>query len=376
MTSSGPLHGLTVIELAGIGPGPFAAGLMRDLGATVVRIERASGGTPLPMAAERIGVRDRVVLHLDLKDEQGRATAKDLIAGADVLVEGFRPGVAERLGLGPDAVAEMNPALIYLRISGWGQDGPYAQMAGHDINYIGLSGVLAAIGDARPIPPLNLVGDYAGGALYGVIGVLAALVSRGVTSQGAVIDAAMVDGSAALMAPILDLMATGLWSGQRSSNLLDGGAPFYRTYETADGGFMAVGALEEPFYVLFVGGLGLDADQLPQRMDPNNWDQLASEFSAAFAERTQQEWCEVFDGTDACVTPVLAVADAATHPHNRARDVYGSRGGILVPNVAPRIAGHEVQRREDAAVSDILVATGLSAETARRLESEGLSYWV
>ncbi|MGI9529357.1 MAG: CaiB/BaiF CoA transferase family protein [Acidimicrobiia bacterium] len=376
MTTAGPLDGLAVIELAGIGPGPFAAGLMGDLGATVVRIERASGATPLPMAAERIGVRDRVVLHLDLKDEQGLATAKDLIASADVLVEGFRPGVAERLGLGPEVMTELNPAIVYLRISGWGQEGPYAQMAGHDINYVGLSGVLAAIGDARPIPPLNLVGDYAGGALYGVIGVLAALVSRGATSRGAVIDAAMVDGSAALLAPILDLMAAGLWSDQRSSNLLDGGAPFYRTYETADGSFMAVGALEEPFYQLFVEGLELDARDLPSRMDPGNWSQLASEFSSAFAERTQQEWCEVFDGTDACVTPVLAVADAAAHPHNRARDLYREREGDLVPHVAPRIEGLEVRRREDAAVSDILMATGLSAETARRLESEGLSYWV
>lgn len=376
MIGTGPLDGLTVIELAGIGPGPFATGLMGDLGATVVRIERASGGTPLPMAAERIGVRDRLVLHLDLKDAQGLGMAKDLIAGADVLVEGFRPGVAERLGLGPEAATGINPALVYLRISGWGQDGPYAQMAGHDINYIGLSGVLAAIGDVRPIPPLNLVGDYAGGALYGVIGVMAALVARGDTGRGAVIDAAMVDGSAALLAPILDLMAAGLWSGRRSANLLDGGAPFYRTYETADGSFMAVGALEEPFYLLFVEGLELDLESLPSRMDPANWSQLASEFSSAFARRTQQEWCEVFDGTDACVTPVLAVADAAAHPHNRARDLYGSREGDLVPHMAPRIGGHDARCREDAAVSDILMATGLSAETARRLESEGLSYWV
>lgn len=376
MKGGGPLEDHTVIELAGIGPGPFAAGLLGDLGATVVRIERASGGTPLPMAAERIGVRDRVVLHLNLKDEQDLGFARELIAGADVLVEGFRPGVAERLGLGPTTVTELNPALVYLRISGWGQDGPYAQMAGHDINYIGLSGVLAAIGESRPIPPLNLVGDYAGGALYGVIGVLAALVSRQSTSRGAVIDAAMIDGSAALLAPIIDLMAAGLWSDERSSNLLDGGAPFYRTYETADGSYMAVGALEEPFYVSFVEGLGLDVDSLPSRMDPDSWNQLASQFSAAFASRTQDEWCDVFDGTDACVTPVLTVAEAAAHPHNRSRDLYGSRNGGSVPNMAPRIEGHEVRRRADVAVSDILMATGLPAETARRLESEGLSYWV
>lgn len=376
ISGAGPLHGHTVIELAGIGPGPFAAGLFSDLGATVVRIERVSGGTPLPMGAERIGVRNRVVVHLDLKDRQGLAAAKGLIAEADVLVEGFRPGVVERLGLGPIPMTELNPGLVYLRISGWGQDGPFSQMAGHDINYIGLSGVLAAIGDARPIPPLNLVGDYAGGALYGVIGVLAALVSRHGDEKGAVIDAAMIDGSAALLGPIIGLMASGLWSDRRSSNLLDGGAPFYRTYETADGEFMAVGALEEPFYQSFVEGLGLDSSLLPPRMDPANWTRLASTFSSAFASRSRSEWCEIFDGTNACVTPVLSVSDAAAHPHNRARNLYGTRDGDPVPQMAPRIGGHQVQRRDDASISDILVATGLPAETARRLESEGLSYWV
>lgn len=374
--SSSPLHGHTVVELAGIGPGPFAAGTLSDLGATVVRIERAAGGTALPMGAEQIGVRNRVVVHLDLKDPEGLASALNLISHADVLVEGFRPGVVERLGLGPKPMTEMNPGLVYLRISGWGQEGPYSQMAGHDINYIGLSGVLAAIGEARPIPPLNLVGDYAGGALYGVIGVLAALVSRQGNGKGTVIDAAMVDGAAALLGPIVDLMASGMWSERRSSNLLDGGAPFYRTYETADGRFMAVGALEEPFYQSFVEGLGLDPTTLPSRMDKVNWPQLASTFCAAFASRGQSDWCAVFDGTDACVTPVLSMSHAATHPHNQARDLFATVDGDPVPNLAPRIAGYEGRRDDDASVSDILVASGLPAETARRLEAEGLSYWV
>jgi len=374
--SSSPLHGHTVVELAGIGPGPFAAGTLSDLGATVVRIERAAGGTALPMGAEQIGVRNRVVVHLDLKDPEGLASALNLISHADVLVEGFRPGVVERLGLGPKPMTEMNPGLVYLRISGWGQEGPYSQMAGHDINYIGLSGVLAAIGEARPIPPLNLVGDYAGGALYGVIGVLAALVSRQGNGKGTVIDAAMVDGAAALLGPIVDLMASGMWSERRSSNLLDGGAPFYRTYETADDRFMAVGALEEPFYRFFVEGLGLDPTLLPARMDPANWPRLVSTFCAAFASRSQSDWCAIFDGTDACVTPVLAVSDAAAHPHNQARDLFTTFEGDPVPNVAPRIGGHEVRRHDDTSVSDILLATGLPTETAQRLEAEGLSYWV
>ena len=372
---AGPLHGHTVVELAGIGPGPYAAGLLRDLGATVVRIERASGGVPLPMGAERIGVKNRVVVHLDLKDPSGLSVAKDLIARSDVLVEGFRPGVVERLGLGPSPMTEINPGLVYLRISGWGQDGPYAQMAGHDINYIGLSGVLAAIGEARPIPPLNLIGDYAGGALFGVVGALAALVSRQSTGHGAVVDAAMVDGSAALLSPIVDLMTSGMWSENRASNLLDGGAPFYRTYETADGEFMAVGALEEPFYQSFVEGLGLEASSLPPRMDPTNWSHLASAFANAFVAATQAEWCDVFDGTDACVTPVLPVSAAARHPHNRARGVFAADGDPT-PNIAPRIGGHEVRSHDHALISDILVATGMSADAAQRLENDGLAYWV
>lgn len=375
MTAAGPLDGHTVIELAGIGPAPYAAGLLSDLGATVVRIERPSGGVPLPMGAERIAVKNRVVVHLDLKDPLDLSDARDLIAHADVLVEGFRPGVVERLGLGPMQLTEINQGLVYLRISGWGQDGPYAQMAGHDINYIGLSGVLAAIGETRPVPPLNLIGDYAGGALFGVVGVLAALVSRQNTGHGAVIDAAMVDGSAALLSPIVDLMASGMWSETRAANLLDGGAPFYRTYQTADGEFMAVGALEEPFYRTFVEGLGLDTSSLPQRMDPSNWSDLADMFADTFAGATQSEWCAVFDGTDACVTPVLSVSAAASHPHNLARDLFASHGPPI-PRPAPRIGGHGMRRHDHAPVSDILGSSGLSVEAAQRLENEGLAYWV
>ena len=370
-----PLSGHTVVELAGIGPGPFAAGLLGDLGATVNRLESPTGSAVLPMGAERIGLRNRLVAHLDLKDAGDLTLAKELISNADVLIEGFRPGVMERLGLGPHELMERNGGLVYLRISGWGQEGPYSQMAGHDINYIGLAGVLAAIGETRPIPPLNLIGDYAGGALYGVVGVLAALVSRQKTERGAVVDAAMVDGAAALMGPIIDLMGSGMWTEHRASNLLDGGAPFYRTYETSDGRFMAVGALEEPFYQAFLEGLGLDPSGLPSRMDPTNWADLAERFAGAFVSRTQEEWCTTFDGTDACVTPVLSVTDAARHPHNADRGLYTQVGDALVPTIAPRMGAGTERSRAESSISDTLVAAGLAAEEAHRLESEGLSYW-
>lgn len=370
-----PLSGHTVVELAGIGPGPFAAGLLGDLGASVIRIERPTGNAVLPMGAERIGLRNRLVARLDLKDAGDLALAKELIGGADVLIEGFRPGVMERLGLGPHELMESNGGLVYLRISGWGQEGPYSQMAGHDINYIGLAGVLAAIGETRPIPPLNLIGDYAGGALYGVVGVLAALVSRQQTQRGTVVDAAMLDGAAALMGPIIDLMGSGMWTERRASNLLDGGAPFYRTYETSDGRFMAVGALEEPFYQAFLEGLGLDPSGLPSRMDPTNWSDLAERFAGAFLSRTRDEWCVTFDGTDACVTPVLSVTDAACHPHNTDRGLYTQIGDALVPTIAPRMGAGTERSRAESSISDTLVAAGLAAEEAHRLESEGLSYW-
>jgi alpha-methylacyl-CoA racemase len=327
------------------------------------------------MGAERIGLRNRLVAHLDLKDASDLALAKELIGGADVLIEGFRPGVMERLGLGPHELMESNGGLVYLRISGWGQEGPYSQMAGHDINYIGLAGVLAAIGETRPIPPLNLIGDYAGGALYGVVGVLAALLSRQQTQRGDVVDAAMLDGAAALMGPIIDLMGSGMWTERRASNLLDGGAPFYRTYETSDGRFMAVGALEEPFYQAFLEGLGLDPSGLPARMDPTNWADLAERFAGAFVSRTQDEWCVTFDGTDACVTPVLSVTEAARHPHNTDRGLYTQIGDALVPTTAPRMGAGTERSRAEASISDTLVAAGLAAEEAHRLESEGLSYW-
>jgi alpha-methylacyl-CoA racemase len=349
---------------------------MADLGATVVRIERPGGGTSLPMGADRIAVRNRLIMELDLKEPAGQALVRSLIDEADVLVEGFRPGVAERLGLGPDEVRSTNEGLVYTRISGWGQEGPYSRMAGHDINYIGLTGVLAAIGTERPLPPLNIVGDYAGGALYAVIGTLAALYDRANTGKGRVVDAAMVDGAASLLSPILDLATMGMWTQERESNLLDGGAPFYRCYATSDDRFMAVGALEPVFYSAMLVGLGIEPADLPDRHDPSNWQDLAAVFEAVFLSRTQSEWCAEFDGTDACVTPVLSMVEAGDHPHNEARDIIGTFDGKPVPGVAPRMGISRPRNRADSPVSDILVSIGLPADEARRLESDGLSYWV
>jgi alpha-methylacyl-CoA racemase len=245
---------------------------------------------------------------------------RSLIDSADVLIEGFRPGTTERLGVGPERFNDSNPGLVYVRVTGWGQEGPYASMAGHDINYIGLSGALAAIGEEeRPTPPLNLLGDYAGGSMFAVVGVLAALVERSHTGRGAIIDTAMIDGVSSLLAPIRDLSEMGAWVENRSSNLLDGGAPFYRTYATSDGRFVAVGALEPAFYSAFVEGLGLDESDLPNRFDPDNWANLAATFSGVLAAESRDHWQSVFDGTDACVTPVLAMSESQTHPQNQAR---------------------------------------------------------
>ena len=315
-TGSLSLAGITVVELAGIGPAPLACTMLADMGSTVIRIERVSGVDLL----SRVGVRPRPTIQVDIKTEEGREVVAALVDSADVLIEAFRPGTTERLGLGPERFAETNPGLIYVRLTGWGQDGPYASMAGHDINYIGLTGALAAIGDeSRPIPPLNLLGDYAGGSMFAIVSILAALVRRTRTGEGALIDTAMIDGVSSLLTPIKDLANLGVWTETRSSNLLDGGSPFYRTYETSDGGFMAVGALEPAFYSALVTGLGLEEAALPTRDDPSNWDRLADMFAGVFARETRDHWQSVFDDTDACVTPVLTMSEAPSHPQNQSR---------------------------------------------------------
>jgi len=378
--TDGPLPGLRVIELAGIGPGPFACNFLADLGATVVRIERAGRSNALPDAMAAIGRRERATLYLNLKEVEDRSIATTVIEGADVLVEGFRPGVAERLGIGPEPMCEMNRSLIYVRMTGWGQVGPYASMAGHDINYIGLAGALAAIGKRRmPLPPLNLVGDYGGGGMFAVVGILAALFERSITGSGQVIDVAMLDGTATLMGPVRDLFNAGVWSAERASNFLDGGAPFYRCYETSDGRYVAVGALEPQFYSELISGLGLDESDLGNRFDRENWPSLHEQFAAVFAQRSRDEWTEVFDGTDACVTPVLALDEVASHPHNHDRGALRASTTGPVPAVAPRFehldTGSAVVGTDAKSVADVLEAMGLSREVVDGLLEDGTIGW-
>jgi len=333
-----PLEGLRVVELAAIGPVPYAGMLLADLGAQVVRVDRADGQRPF--AAWHRGLdRGRAAVALDLKAPDGLAALLELADRSDVLLEGFRPGVAERLGFGPRVCLERNPGLVYGRMTGWGQDGPLAHTVGHDINYLALSGALDAIGPegGDPVVPLNLVGDFAGGSLPLVVGVLAALFERRATGAGRVIDAAIVDGTASLLTMLAAMDGAGLWSRGRGRNLLDGGAPFYTVYTCADGRHVAVGALEERFYLAFVRGLGLDARQLPDRDDPENWPRLRRAFALRFAEDGRDAWARRFEGSEACVTPVLSLAEAAEHPHHRARGTYRSDGaGLRLPGPAPR----------------------------------------
>jgi len=338
---SGPLHGVTVVEMAAIGPVPFCGMLLADLGADVIRIDRMRGSAgTLPAEMLATASRGRRSVAIDLKLPEGTATALQVVSGADVLLEGFRPGVMERLGLGPDVCAEHNPSLVYGRMTGWGQDGPYASMAGHDINYIGLTGALGAIGpdDRPPPPPLNLIGDYGGGSMYLAFGVLAALLERGTSGSGQVVDAAMVDGASSLMSIFYELQAIGYWEDRRGSNLLDGGAPFYRTYETADARYVAVGAIEPQFYAALVAGLEIDPVDLPHQLDRERWPEVAARLATVFRSRTLASWQEVFEGTDACVTPVLGMGEAPRHPHNAARQTFITRDGHVAPAPAPRFS--------------------------------------
>ncbi|MFF5489781.1 CaiB/BaiF CoA transferase family protein [Streptomyces virginiae] len=335
----GPLAGVRVVELAGIGPGPFAAMLLADLGADVVRVDRPGGGGLAVDPAYDVTNRGKRSVLLDLKSADGPARVLDLVERADVLLEGFRPGVAERLGVGPAECHARNPKLVYGRMTGWGQDGPLAERAGHDIAYIAVTGALGMIGKPGepPAVPANLVGDYAGGSLYLVIGVLAALHHARATGTGQVVDAAIVDGTAHLTAMIHGMMAAGGWQDRRGANLLDGGCPFYGTYETSDGGYMAVGALEQQFYDAFVELLGIE-DQAPARKDLARWGELREVVAARFRTRTRAEWTAVFEGSDACVAPVLSLREAPDHPHLAARGTFTDLGGIVQPAPAPRFS--------------------------------------
>ncbi|WP_030355176.1 CaiB/BaiF CoA transferase family protein [Streptomyces scopuliridis] len=337
---NGPLTGVRVVELAGIGPGPFAAMTLADLGADVVRVDRPGGaGLGIDPAYDLTNRNKRSVL-IDLKTEDGAARVLDLAERADVLIEGYRPGVAERLGVGPRECLDRNPRLVYGRMTGWGQDGPLAERAGHDIGYIAVTGALSMIGTAGEPPalPANLLGDYAGGSLYLVIGVLAALQhARTPDGAGQVVDAAIVDGTAHLTTMIHAMMGAGGWQDRRGANLLDGGSPFYGSYETADGEYMAVGALEQRFYNEFVELLGI-AEELPPRKDFGRWDELREAVAARFRTKTRQEWTAVFEGSDACVAPVLSLREAPAHPHLAARGTFTDHAGLTQPAPAPRFS--------------------------------------
>ncbi|MER5401920.1 CaiB/BaiF CoA-transferase family protein [Streptomyces sp. NPDC002599] len=335
----GPLAGVRVVELAGIGPGPFAAMLLADLGADVVRVDRPGGPGLGVDPAHDITNRNKRSVIIDLKAEDGASRVLDLAERADILIEGYRPGVAERLGVGPEDCRARNPALVYGRMTGWGQEGPLAQRAGHDIAYIALTGTLGMIGDPDrpPAVPANLLGDYAGGSLYLVVGLLAALHHARATGTGQTVDAAIVDGTAHLSTMIHGMIAAGGWQDRRAANLLDGGCPYYGTYETADGRHMAVGPLEQRFYDRFVDLLGIP-ELGPAHKDPARWEELRTAVADRFRTRTRDEWTAVFEDTDACVAPVLSLREAPGHPHLAARGTFVDHGGITQPAPAPRFS--------------------------------------
>ena len=340
---SGPLDGLRIIELAGLGPAPFAGMMLADAGADIVRIDRFERATYPPHSEAHVDLmnRGRRSVAVDLKNPGGVGLVLRLVEVADGLMEGFRPGVAERLGLGPDVCLARNPRLVFGRMTGWGQDGPLAQAAGHDIDYIALSGALEPIGRAgqAPLPPLNLVGDFGGGGMLLAFGMVAAILSARQTGAGQVVDAAMVDGAASLMTMTTTLRAAGKRDGPRGTNLLDTGAHFYEVYETSDGGFIGVGAIEPQFYAELIRLLGLEGEDLPPQMDRDAWPGMKERFARIFAGRTRADWEAVFDGTDACATPVLSPAEAPDHPHNRFRQTFTEVAGVVQPAPAPRFLG-------------------------------------
>ncbi|QWC56644.1 CoA transferase [Erythrobacter sp. 3-20A1M] len=340
-TRGGPLSGLTIVEFAGIGPGPFCGMMLADHGADVIRIDRASGarGGSQPVSTKDVLARGRRSIALDLKSEQGVALARRLCTGADGLIEGFRPGVMERLGLGPEELLRDNPKLVYGRMTGWGQTGPYAHAAGHDINYIALSGALAHFGRAgeKPTPPINLVGDFGGGGMMLAFGMVAALLNVARGGEGQVIDAAMTDGSAVLMAMLHGMRSMGAWSDERGTNIIDTGAPFYDTYQTADGKYVAIGSIEPQFYAELRRLAGLaDDPAFDAQHDRANWPALKEKLAGVFATKTRAEWDALMEHTDVCYAPVLTMGEAPEHPHNRTRETFVTVGGDIQPAPAPR----------------------------------------
>ncbi len=376
----GPLDGVRVIELAGIGPAPFCAMLLSDMGADVLRIDRIEAidlGVPVDPRFNLLN-RGRRSVAIDLKRPEGVAAVRRLVTRADALVEGFRPGVTERLGLGPDDCFALNPRLVYGHVTGWGQDGPLAQAAGHDINYIALAGVLSAIGprDGAPLPPLNLVGDYGGGALYLAFGVVCALLEARSSGQGQVVDAAMVDGAASLATSAYGQLAAGTWMQSRGSNLLDGGAPWYSAYATADGEYVCIGAIEARFYAELLKHLHLDKEDLPDQHDRAGWPRLRVRFAEVFRSKTRGEWSRILEGSDACFAPVLSLVEAMKHPHNKARGTFVEVDGVVQPGPAPRFSRSKPTIRRGAAMPGqhteaALADWGFSAAEVASLRKSG-----
>lgn len=372
--AQGPLSGLKVLEFAGLGPGPFCGMLLSDLGADVVRIDRKGSGRDSPA---EVTARGRRSVALDLKSPAAIEACLTLMESADGLIEGFRPGVMERLGLGPDIALARNPRLVYGRMTGWGQTGPYAKAAGHDMNYIAISGALAAIGtEDKPVPPLNLVGDFGGGALYLAFGLLAGVIHARATGQGQVIDCAMSDGAASLMAMFYGFKAAGLWGEGRRSNLLDGGAHFYDTYRCADGQWISIGAIEPQFYQLLLEKTGITDPQFRRQMSREDWPHLREKLAAVIATRTRDDWCALMDGTDVCFAPVLTMDEAPAHAHNAARQTFVEVAGVTQPAPTPRFSvtpgaiqgpPPKIGADNDAALAD----WGFPAEAIAGLKDEG-----
>ena len=376
----GPLSGVRIIELAGIGPGPFCAMMLADMGADVIRVERSSavrGGDPDVPPAD-VMLRGRRSIGVDMKSPEGIETVMKLVESADGLIEGFRPGVTERLGVGPDDCLARNPRLVYGRMTGWGQEGPYSQAAGHDINYIALAGALESMGrqGEAPVPPLNLVGDFGGGGMYLAFGMVCAILEARSSGQGQVVDTAMVDGAASLMTFFHGFRAMGIWNDERGTNLLDTGAHFYDVYECADGGYVSIGSIEPQFYAVLREKMELTDPKWDQQMSHSAWPELKAELTARFKEKTRDEWCEIMEHTDICFAPVLSMSEAPQHPHNVARGTFVERDGVMQPRPAPRFSrtDSEIQRPPAHAgqhTDELLADLGYAAHEIAALHESG-----
>jgi len=371
---SGPLTGLKVVEMNGLGPCPLAGQLMADLGADVIVVDRKSG----PADKHDINRRGKRSVALNLKSAEGVGAVKKLIESADILIEGFRPGVMEKLGLGPDECLSLNPKLVYGRMTGWGQDGPESMTAGHDINYLALTGILATVGkrDEPPIPPINMVADYGGGTMFLLLGVLSALFEAGRSGKGQVVDAAMTEGASAMTGLLHWMRGLGHWADRRESNILDGGAPYYRCYETADGLNIAIGCVENHFYAEFVRLASLPESHVKEQNDIRLWPQRTAEYAALFKTKTRDEWTAIFQGTDACVTPVMELSELTSHPHAVAREVFTDVDGVVQASPAPRFsrtkpAAPAAPHAAGSHTADVLSEIGYSAQQLEEMKSAG-----